>query len=847
MSKSQRTDQEAPQDNMREDSAGATLDLVHPEGLDFSLYIPGGARASSHTPEGLLATRMAANLAVNTDLLVDIGAGYGQFSVAMAQANPDLDLIAIGSAGPELTALEKNLENLAAGGRKVRVLENWGDLAGELGSYFPSGQDMPVNPRKPFFRIADKGNELEILNGLKTVLKDNEQAVLLIKLYPDAGSQGGHHEKLFDLLYSLGYKLYGIDEEDYRYYPLDKPGNLGRLSGKYGDRNYYMICMPDHMALSVVFFAHDPLLSGASRSLLDLMRGLSEEGVLCTAVVPSERELTASIRLSGIATLALADLPSLQNNWLWADASDYDIQTVRRKFSLAYQLFTNYLLPVLGNISPDLVYSQTVVSPWGALAAGALGLPHILSAREYGKLDHNLNFHFGFEQSVRSLYDSAEAVFCVSDDVRKTLFGFDEGRKARVIYSGIQLDPEYPANFTDRAALFHPSWERGVKVGIFGTVMERKGQEDLVMACLELLGKGYNIHCLLAGHISDREYLMDLGQRIEDAGYSQHFQWLEFSNNPYQLMQQVDIVVSCSRLEALGRTVIEASLLSRPFIFTRSGGFTEVYQDGVHALSYEPGDYRTLAEKIVETIDNPEDTTQRISRAREYVSAKFNRKGYTRNVLGTLRELGAGKTSAGDYSAVLEVMGLHPLNGAGQVRLIPKVYYSEDAGRYTEKQSLKQEEISPGYFSAEFDLGQRGYPFLRLDPVEGSAAKMRIYLIEAHSGDVKIPVDQIRVIYSNGERKDEMSWTFYNKDPQVHFEFPQPVSRVRFTGELYLVTDQEYIDYLTVRLDEASEKVDRLNTKMTGWEEERNTICFLFMTPCLKIRRILFKMLGVRR
>ena len=42
-----------------------------------------------------------------------------------------------------------------------------------------------------------------------------------------------------------------------------------------------------------------------------------------------------------------------------------------------------------GTRRPDLVVTNTVVAPWGAFAAKALGIPHAWFVREYGDLDRS--------------------------------------------------------------------------------------------------------------------------------------------------------------------------------------------------------------------------------------------------------------------------------------------------------------------------------------------------------------------------------------------------------------------------------------------------------------------------
>lgn len=439
--------------------------------------------------------------------------------------------------------------------------------------------------------------------------------------------------------------------------------------------------------LSVAFFSHDSGLSGANRSLLDLQLGLLEQGIICTTVLPGEGSFNDILKESGISTVILSEGESSQYAWQWVRWPKDEFDFPAEKILKTYTRLLNHIIPELRNIGPDVIFSQTIVSPWGSICASLLGIPHAVSAREYGESDHNLTFLFGYKESLKALYDGSDAVFCVSDDVRNNLFNPDPDQKAIVVYNGIRLyfSGINIANQTE-GSQYEANWQKGVRVGVFGTIMKSKGQEDIIRACQELSQRGYNINCILAGAAPDKEYYRHLDQMIVSSGYPERFKLYDFLNDPYQLMKEVDIIVSCSRMEALGRSLFESVLLCKPIIYVDSGGPKEVFTDGIHGLSYKAGDYRKLAEMILLTINDPEGTNRRISSANEYVINNFSREKYVSLVREKLETLKGKKQIINNHHAISDLFKSRGIDLKPETSIQPKLDHSQAAEGYKERQ-----------------------------------------------------------------------------------------------------------------------------------------------------------------
>jgi hypothetical protein len=71
---------------------------------------------------------------------------------------------------------------------------------------------------------------------------------------------------------------------------------------------------------------------------------------------------------------------------------------------------------------PDIVITNTIVIPLGAVVAWLIGCPHIWIVNEYGELDHKLKFFLPFQEITNFICKSSDKVITCSKAVRDSLF-----------------------------------------------------------------------------------------------------------------------------------------------------------------------------------------------------------------------------------------------------------------------------------------------------------------------------------------------------------------------------------------------------------------------------------------
>ncbi len=800
------------------DYAVSTAELVNPYGCTFELYVTSRFYGSYKNGYEVLSSNIVKTFVQGIDCFVDVGAHYGYYSLLAATTNKNIEVIAVEPVRENFSLLERNIaynnidpERFILHNSAVSNCTGEQDFfiseASDNCSFYPHPSSLTLKeikiatialddviPRekkkKIFIKIDTDGHELQVFQGLEKTLAFHEDVTLLFeanpKMYKIAGTR---MEEVFLWLNEHGFKLFGIDESNNLILPLSDVLVREMMEVRHAATYYNVLCLQSSTAISLVMFSHTSGLDGAGRSLLDLVRGLVVKGVICNVIVPDKGALFDSLLNAGCGVFVVPEM--LRHVWRWMRPKQSGHDENISYYTLAIEAFREKLLPEVMRMQPDVIFSQTNASPWGAVCAEALGKQHFLSVREYGELDHDFCSAFGFSNAVTALYQTSSSVFCITDDVRDVLFGSDPRRVTKTVYSGIELETgqEYSDVKNDIDDFFKE--KNGPIVMLAGTIQPGKGQIDLVRAVIQLGKNGCFLRCVFIGLVADKKYLSELRALCDAADTCAEFIFLDFITDIYPLMQQVDIVVSCARKEALGRTLIEASLLEKPIIYAKSGGPSHVFKSGVHGLAYNPGDYEELAKQLLHIVQNPVGATQRAESAKAYCEQQFSREKYAGTIYNTIKANLAEGTTSRDTLPVYGIISdkIHRTLAAPQ--LTPRFYFSQTAGGFDEVNVLFTASISFGYFESSLNLEREACCFLRFDPVEGVPVELILHSVVCLD-EQGVVIDDIDMT-ANGITINDGGWRFLHLDPQVLFACNRAISHIRILGEIKKIASIELV------------------------------------------------------
>lgn len=231
------------------------------------------------------------------------------------------------------------------------------------------------------------------------------------------------------------------------------------------------------------------------------------------------------------------------------------------------------IVTVIREHRPDVVITNTIVSPWGALAAKIVGVPHVWFVHEYGDLDHGLDFRIGRDETFGDIALLSELVVANSRTMHDHLQQWIPADSMTIAYPPIDLSRAMGRlrEHRDPAA--------DLRVVLVGRLARSKGYGRLLDAIAALRDEGILIRADLIGgsSASERTAVVD---RIAELGLEELVTVVGEMADPFPLMRTADVGIMASDFEAFGRVTVEYMALGLPVIAADSGANRELVRDG---------------------------------------------------------------------------------------------------------------------------------------------------------------------------------------------------------------------------------------------------------------------------
>jgi FkbM family methyltransferase len=637
----------------REYDLGATT-LVRPRGHDFAMFVTPRYRYHYETNDyERFTARLLARVVRRCSLFIDVGANYGFYSFLAATSHPQIEVLALEPVPETAEIFERSRQSLALERVRLRQLAA-SDADGtahflvsqsaENCSFYPHPAAPPLRqvevqtarvdtllagrtPVPTLVKIDVDGHELAVLRGMSGVFATFPDLTLVVEFNPKMQEvAGAKPEDLLLELERLGYAVFLLDDENRLPLRLKPAVDWREYLKPEGCANLY--CVRKERALSLVLFSHSSHVRGAEQSLLQLVDELvADYGVLCTAVVPGSGLLIDAMEKAGAGCIPA------EYGWWGVLPPHVPGADALHTLMPDFHRVLSGTLPVISKIDPDAIWTQTIVIPWGAAAAGVLGKPHVWSLCEYGELDHGIRFFAPFAEIVDNIKESSALLYAAIKDVGKTLFPDAPPGTWRVLYRHMEIPPT-PVQPVS-TGLFRR--EGALRIGVFAALQESKGQEDALRAVGQLVAEGLDIELLLAGDI-DPGYWQRLEPIIAEQQLKERVNVPGFLLDRFAAMHETDIVLVSSRCEAFGRVTLEGMLLGKPVIYAAIGGPGEYMVDGHTGLAYRPGDPAGLAAAVRLLLD-PARRASLGAQARAYARSRFTAQNYGGEVFRSLLAL----------------------------------------------------------------------------------------------------------------------------------------------------------------------------------------------------------------
>lgn len=257
---------------------------------------------------------------------------------------------------------------------------------------------------------------------------------------------------------------------------------------------------------------------------------------------------------------------------------------------------------------PDLVLTNTIVSPWAAFAAKLEGLPHAWFVHEYGDLDHGLGFRIGREATFADIAVLSELVFANSEAVRDHITSWVPPEKVVIAYPPIEIKeeqaPHQPGQAGDR------DQRRGISLVMVGRISRSKGQWRLVQAVDRLVHQDIPVRVTFVGYKDSFEGL-DLERDVRSRGLSDLITFVGEQADPGRYVREADVAVMASDNEAFGRVTVEYMASGKPVIASNTGANPELVVDGDTGWLFDKDSVDSLCNAIRDAASNPVERVRR--------------------------------------------------------------------------------------------------------------------------------------------------------------------------------------------------------------------------------------------
>lgn len=343
--------------------------------------------------------------------------------------------------------------------------------------------------------------------------------------------------------------------------------------------------------ITISFFSHSSQLGGGEKSMLELIQELKEKQIFSHVIIPEEGPIQEELEKN----LIPYDIVKL--NW-WATTTSKGQSEIIYSKTESFKNLIDYL-PKLALINPDLIYTNTMVIPWGAIAANYLNKPHLWHIREFGELDHKLSFELPYSKIVEFIEKNSDELIFNSKAVLKYFSKYLSKIKTNVAYNYIEIDSKLSNEFVISPFKIKNS----LKILVCGSLQEGKNQLEAIKTVVDLFKDGHSVELLLLGSISDQDYFNELNQYIKDHSAQKYIHILSFTKNPYPYFMLTDVVLVTSNKEAFGRTIIEGMILNKPVVTSKEGGTSEIIKNNINGFTYSVGDINELKKILISLKD----------------------------------------------------------------------------------------------------------------------------------------------------------------------------------------------------------------------------------------------------
>lgn len=372
--------------------------------------------------------------------------------------------------------------------------------------------------------------------------------------------------------------------------------------------------------MKVLYVGSDSLACGASFSMVKLIEELDNMDINVVPVVHkgnTERLLSEKARFHYVV-----------NTWSLALSNRYS--PIKRVLIAFVKILLNIpcyfkYLSIINKVNPDIVHINALTVSTIARIAYKKKIPVVWHIREL--LEEDLNSSFWYRKRAYSQMKRADMFIAISKCVEEKYTPIVGEGHITCIYNGVDKElfyrPDHKILQGDR-----------IIITMAGRITPEKGQYLCLEKLLPILKKNSSIILRFAGVGTENEIkeLEKLAEPVKD-----QVVFLGFVKTMPSLWEQTDIAIVYSKFEAFGRVTVEAKMAGVLVLGYKSGGTTELIEDGVDGFLFdEENSLDVVVEKALGNIKKAQEIAEK---GREKASISFTSDNNARNVIDIYKSI----------------------------------------------------------------------------------------------------------------------------------------------------------------------------------------------------------------
>ena len=384
--------------------------------------------------------------------------------------------------------------------------------------------------------------------------------------------------------------------------------------------------------MKVLYLNHTGQVSGAERSLLDLLEGVPRDVPAGVACPPGP--LASAVRRLGLPVASVDGTVGSFRLHAW--------HTPRAAVDVVRSAFV--VRRLAQRSGANLVHANSVRAGLIATLARRLGGPpvvvHVRDCLPPGGASH----------LARRLLGRGAAMILANS--RYTAARFADGAplaNVRTVYNPVDLarfDPDRIARATARANLGLGE-DDGPVLGVIAQLTPWKGQDDAIRILARVRATRPGARLLLVGEAKftsaatrydNVAYERTLNDLARELGVADAVASLGERADVPEILRALDVLLVPSWEEPFGRVVIEAMAMGTPVVATNVGGPAEIITSGEDGFVLPPRQPDRWAETVARLTALPVRTAELASRAQRRARTHFGRDVHVAAVLDAYRD-----------------------------------------------------------------------------------------------------------------------------------------------------------------------------------------------------------------